>query len=94
MDDLKDYECKRGKVTQQPPIEYAQFKYKPWITKSNRIKIKQLEGETFQCNLMSDPSNSKTYIKRLLVFLRVLSKKKFDEKLEACSKSLKKVLKI
>ena len=26
-DDIKDGDCKRGRVTQRPPILYAQFKY-------------------------------------------------------------------
>ena len=26
-DDVKDGDCERGKVTQRPPISYAQFKY-------------------------------------------------------------------
>ena len=91
-DELKDYKCKREKVTQRPPISYAQYKCKPWITEPNRIKIKLLEGNTFLCNLMGDASNPKTYIKWFLVYLRVISKKKFDEKLLACSKSLKEAL--
>ena len=45
-DDLRDHGCKRGKVTQQPPISYAQFKFKPWISEPNKIKIKVLEGVT------------------------------------------------
>ena len=63
------------------------------VTKPNRMKIKLLEGDTFQCNLMSTPSNAKSYVKWLLLFIRVLCEKKFDKKLEACSKSLKKGLK-
>jgi hypothetical protein len=62
------------------------------ITEPNRIKIKLLEGDTFQCNLMEDASNPETYVKWLFIFIRVISKKKFDKKLKACSKSLKKVL--
>ena len=90
--DLKDYECERGKVMQQPPIPYAQYKYKPWLTEPDKIKIKLLEGDTFQCNLMGDASNSKTYMKWYYNYLRVIVKKKFDEKLLACSETLKGAL--
>ena len=37
-DDPKDHNCKRGEVTQQPPIAFAQFKYKPWVTEPNGVK--------------------------------------------------------
>ena len=40
--DLKDYECKRGKVTQRPPISYAQYRYKKWLMEPDKIKIKLL----------------------------------------------------
>ena len=70
--DLKDYRCNRGKVTQQPPIVYTQYKYKPWLTKPNKIKIKLLEGDTFQCNLMGDAINSETYMKWYYNYLRVI----------------------
>ena len=61
--DLKDYKCKRGKVTQRPPIAYAQYRYKKWLTEPDKIKIKLLGGDTFQCELMGDASNTKTYMK-------------------------------
>ena len=41
---------------------------------------------------MGDASNVKTYIKWYLVYLRVISKKNFDKKLLAFSKSLKEAL--
>ena len=91
-DDLKDYECKRGKIMQRPPIVYAQYKYKPWLTESNKIKIKLLEGDTFTCSLMGDSSNAETYMKWYFVYLWVISEKKFDKKLLACAKTLKEAL--
>ncbi len=90
-DDLRDHNCKRRKVTHRPPIAYAQFMYKPWVTKPNKIKIKLLEGNTFQCNLMSDASNTKSYVKWILVFLHIMEEKKLDKKLVTCLESLKKV---
>ena len=93
LDDLRDHGCERGKVTQQPPIAYAQFKYKPWITEPVNIKIKLLEGDTFLCNLMSNASNPESYVKWILVFLHVMEEKKLRKKLATSSESLKKVLK-
>jgi hypothetical protein len=37
-DDVKDGDCKRGRVTQQPPISYAQFKYPKWLTEPDSVK--------------------------------------------------------
>ena len=85
-DDLKDYTCERRKITQRPPIAYAQYKYKPWLTEANKIKIKLLEGDTFTCSLMGDSSNAKTYMKWYFVYLWVISKKIFNEKLLACAR--------
>ena len=93
MDALRGHDCKRGKVAQRPPISYAQFKYKPWVTKPNKIKIKLLDGDTFLCNLMSNASNPESYVKWILVFLRVMEEKKLRKKLATSSESLKKVLK-
>ena len=42
--DLKDQECKKGKITVRPLIGYVQFKYKQWVTAPQRIKFKLLEG--------------------------------------------------
>jgi hypothetical protein len=39
-DDIKDRECKRRRVTQRPPISYAQFKYPKWITKPDSVNGK------------------------------------------------------
>ncbi len=60
LDDLKDHDYERGKVTKRPPIAYAQFRYKPWVTKPNNIKIKLLNGDHFQCDLMSNAGNAET----------------------------------
>jgi hypothetical protein len=90
--DLKDYECKRGKVTKRPPISYAQYHYKKWLTEPDKIKIKLLRGDTFQCDLMGDASNAETYMKWYFNYLRVIVEKKFNKKLLACSKTRKRVI--
>ena len=45
------------------PIAYAQYRYKKWFTEPDKIKTKLLGGDTFQCDLMGDASNAKTYMK-------------------------------
>jgi hypothetical protein len=92
LDDLRDQDCERGKVTQQPLIAYAQFKYKPWVTKPNSIKIKLHGGDQFICDLISDTGNVDTYLKWIQVFMCVLDEKKLHGKLNTTSESLKKVL--
>jgi hypothetical protein len=84
--DLKNYACERGKITQRPHILCAQSNYKQWLTRPNKIKIKLLEGDTFACSLMGDSHNAKTYMKGYFVYLRVIDKKKFNKKLLACAK--------
>jgi hypothetical protein len=61
--DLKDYECERGKVTQRPPILYAQYRYKKWLVEPDKLKVKLLGGDTFLVELMGDAYNAETYMK-------------------------------
>ncbi len=61
--ELKDYECKRGKVTQRPPISYAQYRYKNWLVEPDKLKVKLLRGDTFLVELMGGASNAETYMK-------------------------------
>ena len=63
LDDVKDGDCERGKVTQRPPISYAQFNYPKSITKLDSIKVRLPKGNQFTCDLMNDASNTETYLK-------------------------------
>ncbi len=63
LDDVKDGDCERGKVTQRPPISYTQFKYPKWITKPDSIKVRLPKGDQFTCDLMNDASNTETNLK-------------------------------
>jgi hypothetical protein len=38
--ELKDYKCERGKVTQRPPIAYTQYRYKKWLVEPAKLKVK------------------------------------------------------
>ena len=92
-EDLRDQDCECGKVNQRPPISYAQFKLKLWVTEPNSIKIKLPGGDQFTCDLMNNAGNGETYLKWIQVFYRVLDKKKLRGQLDVTSEALKKVLK-
>ena len=53
----------KGKGHTATPISYAQYNYKKWLTEPDKIKIKLLEGDTSQCDLMGDASGSEIYMK-------------------------------
>jgi hypothetical protein len=74
-DDVKDGDCEHGKVTQRPPISYAQFKYPKWITEPDSIKVRLPKGDQFTCDLMNNASNMETYLKWIQVYISVLNKK-------------------
>ena len=71
---------------------YAQYCYKKWLTEPDKIKIKLLGGDIFQCDLMGDASNAETYMKWYFNYLWVIVEKKFNAKLLACTKTLKRAL--
>jgi hypothetical protein len=82
----------KGKGHTVTPISYAQYRYKKWLTEPDKIKIKLLGGDTFQCDLMGGTSNAKTYMKWYFKYLRVIVEKKFNKKLLACSETLKRAI--
>ena len=87
--ELKDYECERGKVTHRPPIAYAQYKYKKWLVEPTKLKVKLLGGDTFLVELMGDASNAETYMKWYYNYLRIIVERKSDAKVQACADVLK-----
>ena len=87
LDDIKDGECKRGMVTQKPPISYAQFKYPKWITEPDSIKVRLPKGDQFTCDLMNNASNTETYLKWVQVYERVLGKKNLRVPLDIATKA-------
>jgi hypothetical protein len=82
----------KGKVTQRPPILYAQYHYKKWLVEPDKIKVKLLRGDTFLVELMGDTSNAETYMKWYFNYLRVIVERKSDLKLLACAKTLKRAI--
>ncbi len=91
-EDIKDGDCERGRVTQQPPISYAQFKYPKWLTEPDSVKVKLPKGDQYTCYLMHDTSNAKTYLKWFQTHLRVLGKKELRAPLDAATGTGKKLL--
>ena len=92
MDDVKDGDCERGKVTQQPPISYVQFKYPKWITKPASIKVRLPKGDQFTCDLMNNASNTKTYLKWVQVYICILGEKNLCVPLDVATVDQKKLL--
>ena len=80
----------KGKGHTAPPIAYAQYRYKKWLTEPDKIKIKLLGGDTFQCELMGDASNVETYMKWYFNYLMIIVERKSIVKLLACSETLKR----
>ena len=89
---MTDQDCKRGRVTQRPPISYAQFKYAKWVTEPDTVKVKLIHlGDQYVCELMHDASNAETYLKWYQTYLRVVDMQKFREPLDAATKEFKKL---
>jgi hypothetical protein len=89
---VKDSDCKRGKVTQRPPISYVQFKYPKWISEPDSIKVKLTGGDQYTCDLMNNASNTDTYLKWFQVYERVLGEKNLRVPLDATTMERKKLL--
>ncbi len=85
-EDIKDADCKRGRVTQRPPISYAQYKYPKWLSEPDTVKVRLPQGDQYVCKLMSDASNAETYLKWFQTHLRVLGKKELRAPLEVATK--------
>jgi hypothetical protein len=92
LDDVKDGDCKCGKVTQRPPISYAPFKYPKWITEPDSIKVRLPKGDQFTCDLMNDGSNTEMYLKWVQVYICILGKKNLHVPLDIATVDRKKLL--
>ncbi len=84
--ELSDADYKKGRVTQQPPIQYAVSKNSLLvITLQETIKIKTPEGESKQ-SLLGNRVDREEYVKHLMYFSRFMEKKGYKTDLEAASK--------
>jgi hypothetical protein len=99
--ELSDADCKKGQVSQQPPISYATSKSSTALMSSrDTIKMKTPEGESKQ-TLLGNGADGEEYIKNLMSFECYSEKLGYKADLEAASKvtliayqSLKKVVKL
>jgi hypothetical protein len=84
--ELNDAECKKGQVTQQPPIPYAVSKNGLLLnTLRETIKIKTPEGESKQ-TLLGNQADGEEYVKHLMSFTRFMEKKGYEADFKAASK--------
>ncbi len=84
--ELSDADCKKGHVTQRPPIPYSVSKNGLLMsTLQETVKIKTPEGESKQ-SLLGDGAVRKEYMKHLMSFFRFMEKKGYEADLEAAPK--------
>ncbi len=83
---LSNADCKKGHVTQLPPILYAVFKNGLLVsTLRETVKIKTPEGESKQ-SLLGNGADGEEYVKHLMSFFCFMEKKGYEADLEAASK--------
>ncbi len=83
---LSNADCKKGQVTQRPPIPYAVSKNGLLISTSQEtVKIKMSEGESKQ-SLLGDGAEGEEYVKHIMCFFRFMEKKGYEKDLEAVAK--------
>jgi hypothetical protein len=98
--ELSDADCKKGQVSQRPPILYATSKSSTALISSrDTTKMKTPKGESKQTPL-GDGADGEEYVKHLMSFDQYSVKLGYEADLEAASKvtliayqSLKKVVK-
>jgi hypothetical protein len=84
--ELSNAECKKGQVTQGPPIPYAVSKNGLLLSTSREtIKIKMPEGESKQ-TLLGNRADGEEYAKHLMSLSQFMEKKGYKADLEAASK--------
>jgi hypothetical protein len=76
LTELTDQECKKGQLTQRPPIPYAISKAEITLKASREfVKMKTPEGEV-KMAVLGDSPGAEEYLQHLNTFLRMLSRKK------------------
>ena len=75
LTELTDQECKKGQLTQRPPIPYAISKAEITLKASREfVKMKTPEGEV-KMAVLGDSPGAEEYLQHLNTFLRMLSRK-------------------
>ncbi len=72
---LSDADCKKGHVTQRPPIPYTVSKNGLLVSTSQEtFKIKTAKGESMQ-SLLGNGADREEYVKHLMSFFHFMEKK-------------------
>ena len=71
---------------------YAQFKYPKWLTEPDSVKVRLPKCDQYTCDLMNNASNTKTYLKWIQLYLRVLGEKELCTPLDVATGVRKKLL--
>jgi len=80
LTELTDQECKKGQLTQWPPIPYAISKAETNLKASREtVKMKTPEGEV-KMAVLGDSPGTEEYLQHLNAFQQMLLRKKLDEK--------------
>jgi hypothetical protein len=83
---LSNAECKKGQVTQRPPIPYAVSKNGLLVsTLQETIKVKMPKGESKQ-TLLGNGVDGEDYVMHLMSFFWFMEKKGYEADLKAAAK--------
>ncbi len=84
--ELSNADCKKGKVTQRPPIPYEVSKNGLLVsTLQETINVKTPEGES-KHTLLGNGADREEYVKHLMSFFQFMKKKGYKADLEAAAK--------
>ncbi len=86
--ELNDADCKKGQVSQRPPISYATSKDEASIKASHEtIKMKTLEGKV-KVAVLGDSPGAEDYLQHISSFVRMLERKKVTDDLLKLAKAV------
>jgi len=86
--ELNDADCKKGQISQWPPISYAPSKDEALIKAScETIKMKTPEGEV-KVAVLGDSPGPEEYLQHISSFVRMLERKKVTEDLLTLAKAV------
>jgi len=86
--ELNDADCKKGHVSQWPPISYATSKDEASIKASREtIKMKTPEGEV-KVAVLGDSPGPEEYLQHISSFVRMLERKKISEDMLKLAKAV------
>jgi hypothetical protein len=88
MTELTDQECKKGQLTQRPPIPYVTSKAET-ILKASRetVKMNTPEGKV-KVAVLGDGPGAEEYLQHHNTFLQMLARKKWDDEMTKLTKAV------